>query len=42
MVSDKLIQGSYNPVIARQNNPKLQETYTRNQESALTFENTHD
>ena len=38
MVSDKLIQGSYNPVIARQNNPKLQETYTRNQESALTFE----
>lgn len=38
MVSDKLIQGSYNPVIARQNNPKLQEAYTRNQESALTFE----
>ena len=38
MVSDKLIQGNYNPVIARQNNPKLQEAYTRNQESALTFE----
>ena len=38
MVSDKLIQGSYNPVIARQNNPKLQDAYIRNQESALTFE----
>ena len=38
MVSDKLIQGNYNPVIARQNNPKLQEAYTKNQESALTFE----
>ena len=38
MVSDKLIQGNYNPVIARQNNPKLQEAYIRNQESALTFE----
>ena len=38
MVSDKLIQENYNPVIARQNNPKLQEAYTRNQESALTFE----
>ncbi len=38
MVSDKLIQGSYNPVIARQNNPKLQEAYRTHQESALTFE----
>lgn len=38
MVSDKLIQENYNPVIARQNNPKLQEAYTKNQESALTFE----
>lgn len=38
IVSDKLIQGSYNPVVARQNNPELQEAYTRNQESALTFE----
>lgn len=38
MVSDKLIQGSYNPVVARQNNPKLQEAYRTHQESALTFE----
>ena len=38
LVSDKLIQGSYNPVIARQNNPKLQEAYRTHQESALTFE----
>lgn len=38
MVSDKLIQRSYNPVVARHNNPKLQEAYTRNQENALTFE----
>ena len=38
LVSDKLIQGSYNPVIARQNNQKLQEAYRIHQESALTFE----
>ncbi len=38
MVSDKLIHGSYNPVVARQNNPKLQEAYRTHQESALTFE----
>lgn len=38
MVSDKLIQSGYNPVVARQNNPKLQEAYWTHQESALTFE----
>lgn len=38
LVSDKLIKGSYNPVVARQNNPKLQEAYRTRQESALTFE----
>ncbi len=38
IVSDKLIQKNYNSVIARQNNSKLQEAYTKNQESALTFE----
>lgn len=38
LVSDKLIRGSYNPVVARQNNPKLQEAYRTHQESALTFE----
>lgn len=38
MVSDKLIQDSYNPVIARQNNSKLQEAYRKHQENVLTFE----
>ena len=38
MVSDKLIQGNYNPVIARQNNPKLQEAYKSHQAVALTYE----
>lgn len=38
MVSDKLIQGSYNPVVTRQKNPKLQEAYRTHQENALTFE----
>lgn len=38
MVSDKLIQGGYNPVIARQNNPKLQQAYANGQANALTFE----
>lgn len=38
MVSDKLITGSYNPVVLRQNNLKLQDAYKQGQESALTFE----
>ena len=38
MVSDKLIQGNYNPVMARQGNQTLQKAYTRSQENALTFE----
>ena len=38
MVSDKLIHGGYNPVVARQNNPKLQEAYREHQKSALTYE----
>ena len=38
MVSDKMITGTYNPVIERKNNPKLQEAYANGQASALTFE----
>ena len=38
MVSDKMIKGPYNPVVARQNNPKLQEAYKSHQSVALTYE----
>ena len=38
MVSDKMIKESYDPVIARQNNPKLQEAYKSHQENAFTYE----
>lgn len=38
MVSDKMIKGTYNPAIARQNNPKLQQAYANGQANALTFE----
>ena len=38
MVNDKMIKGPYNPVIARQNNPKLQEAYKSHQAVALTYE----
>ena len=38
MVSDKMIKGTYNPTVARQNNPRLQEAYSKGQSSALTFE----
>lgn len=38
MVSDKMIKGAYNPVIARNNNKKLQEAYKNGQDNALTFE----
>ena len=38
LVQDKIITGEYNPVIARQNNPKLQEAYRSSQSNALTFE----
>lgn len=38
MVNDKMIKGPYNPVIARQNNPKLQEAYKLHQAVALTYE----
>lgn len=38
MVSDKMIKGTYNPTIARQNNPKLQQAYAQGQANALTFE----
>ena len=38
MVSDKIIKENYSPVIARQNNPKLQEAYRKGQANALTFE----
>lgn len=38
VVSDKLIRGSYNPVVARQSNAELQEAYRAHQENALTFE----
>lgn len=38
LVSDKLIKGNYNPVVARQNNQKLQEAFRSHQENALTLE----
>ncbi len=38
MISDKLIRGKYNPVIARNNNIKLKEAYKNGQNNALTFE----
>lgn len=38
LVSDKIIKGNYNPVIARQSNKKLQEVYKKGQANALTFE----
>ena len=38
IVSDKMITGPYNPVLARKNNEKLQEAYKRHQEEALTYE----
>ena len=38
MVNDKMIKGPYNPIAARQNNPKLQEAYKSHQEEALTYE----
>lgn len=38
MMSDKTLPKNYNPIIARQNNRKLQDAYTKTQESALTFE----
>ena len=38
MVSNKMIKGQYNPIIARQNNPKLQEAYKSHQEEVLTYE----
>ena len=38
LVQDKIITSEYNPVIARQNNPKLQEAYRSSQSNALTFE----
>jgi len=37
LVQDKIITSEYNPVIARQNNPKLQEAYRSSQSNALTF-----
>ena len=38
IVSDKMIKGQYDPVVARKNNPKLQEAYKMHQEEALTYE----
>lgn len=38
MVSDKLITDHYNPITARENNPKLQDAYRTGQSKALTFE----
>ncbi len=38
LVEDKLVPGDYNPVVARQNNTKLQEAYKKGQSNALTFE----
>lgn len=38
MVADKMVAESYNPVVARQNNKKLQEAYKKGQDKALSFE----
>lgn len=38
MVSDKMIKGPYNPVVARQRNSRLQEAYKSHQEETLTYE----
>lgn len=38
LVQDKIITSEYNPVIARKNNPKLQEAYRLGQNNALTFD----
>lgn len=38
MVSEKMIKGEYNPVIARNNNKELQEAYEKHQKSALPYE----
>lgn len=38
LVQDKIITSEYNPVVARQNNSKLQDAYKLGQANALTFE----
>ena len=38
LVSDKMLNNSYDPVNARQNNEKLQMLYKKHQENALTYE----
>jgi len=38
LVQDKIITSKYNPVVARQNNSKLQDAYRLGQNNALTFE----
>lgn len=38
IVADKMVTESYNPVVARQNNKKLQEAYKKGQDKALSFE----
>lgn len=38
MMRDKFVSKDYNPVVARQNNVKLQEAYKQGQNKALTFE----
>lgn len=38
LIFDKIITDNYNPLTARKNNKKLQETYIKRQENALSFE----
>ena len=38
LVKDKLLSNDYNPKLARENNPKLQQALKRGQASALSFE----
>ena len=38
LLNDKIIKTDYNPVVARQNNLKLQEAFKIHQKNALTFE----
>lgn len=38
LVGDKIVVENYNPVVARQNNKKLQEAFKKGQDKALSFE----
>lgn len=37
MLQDKMVSSNYNPVVARENNPKLQEAYNKGQGKSFNF-----